>query len=460
MLIFQQNRKKYFMKFRIFQNKYLKMFINFRSGLVFLSLLFFYSPIEAQPSSSLVSQIRKDHSLNQVKQMAEDLVRTGFNAGSGYGEVWIRDFNTFIELSCKVMPRDSIKDRLRVFFQMQGDDGNIIDGYIPIAKAGVGYDYIYSKNAPAFAGHKNTVETDQETSLIQAVYKYVKSTGDTKFLSEIIDRKTVESRMADALQFLMNKRFSTKYGLIYGATTVDWGDVQPETPWGVVLDSSSHLAIDIYDNAMLVISLNNYIELFPRQNKWIRLREKIRKNIRKYLWDEKNQKFIPHIYLNGSPFPASLPAGRQGFDENKINYHGGTIVGIEAGLLSKKEILAVNEQMLQNVKSSGAMSIGLTVYPPYPAEFFKNKGMYPYGYQNGGDWTWFGARMITELARNGFAEEAYKEIRPMIDRVIKNKGFFEWYTVDGKPAGSANFRGSAGVLYSAIEDLQKACNCK
>ncbi len=401
----------------------------------------------SQSLTAIKSEILKDSSLNRVKSMAAGLIKTGFNAGSGYGEVWIRDFNTFIELSCKVMPRDSIKERLRVFFQMQGDDGNIVDGYIPKKKAGVGYDYIYSKNAPDFAGHKNTVETDQETSLIQAVYKYVKATNDQDFLNENIDGKSVHSRLSDALDFLINKRYSPKYGLIYGATTVDWGDVQPETNWGVVLDSSSHLAIDIYDNAMLMIALNNYIELFPKSDRWKEVRHKIQTNIRKYLWDEKRQKFIPHIYLNGSPFPAS-------FDENKINYHGGTTVAIEAGLLNKKEIQNVNEQMLRDVKLSGAMSIGLTIYPPYPEGYFKNKGMYPYGYQNGGDWTWFGARTITQLAKYEFLKEAYEEIKPMIDRVIKNNGFYEWYTVDGKPAGSANFRGSAGVLYTAIITLQ------
>ena len=401
----------------------------------------------SQSHTGIKSEILKDSSLNRVKSMAAGLIETGFNAGSGYGEVWIRDFNTFIELSCKLMPRDSIKDRLRVFFQMQGDDGNIVDGYIPKKKADVGYNYIYSKNAPDFAGHKNTVETDQETSLIQAVYKYVTATKDYNFLNENIDGKSVQSRLSDALEFLMNKRYSPEYGLIYGATTVDWGDVQPETNWGVVLDSTSHLAIDIYDNAMLVIALNNYIELFPGSKRWEDVRDKIRANIRKYLWDEKGQKFIPHIYLNGSPFPAS-------FDENKINYHGGTTVAIKAGLLNKKEIQEVNEQMLRDVKLSGAMSIGLTIYPPYPEGYFQNKGMYPYGYQNGGDWTWFGARTITQLAKYGFLKEAYDEIKPMIDRVIKNNGFYEWYTVDGKPAGSGSFRGSAGVLYTAIITLQ------
>ena len=52
--------------------------------------------------------------------MAADLLKTGFNAGNSYGEVWIRDFNTFIQLSCKVMPKDSIKKRLRGFFSNAG----------------------------------------------------------------------------------------------------------------------------------------------------------------------------------------------------------------------------------------------------------------------------------------------------------------------------------------------------
>src|SRR5699024_1903758 len=285
----------------------------------------------SQQNKALAEKILADPSLQKVKTMAEGLVKTGFNAGNSYGEVWIRDFNTFITLSCKIMPADSVKKRLRVFFQMQGKDGNIIDGYIPKSKANGGYDYIYSKNAPQFSGHKNTVETDQETSLIQAVYKYIKATKDTAFLSEVIAGKTIDERMSDALQFLMTKRYAPKYGLIYGATTVDWGDVQPETPWGVRMDSSSHLAIDIYDNAMLVIALNDYLELLPQNSHWEKIRTQIEKNIHKYLWDKKNQKFIPHIYLNDSPFPAF-------FDENKIDYHGGTAIAIEAGLLNKKEI--------------------------------------------------------------------------------------------------------------------------
>jgi glycogen debranching enzyme len=384
-----------------------------------------------------------------VKGKALEVVKSGFNAGDGYGEVWIRDYNTFIELSAEVYEAEVLRENLLVFFRMQGDDGNIIDGFIPKEKVtGVGYDYIYSDWEPRYAGHKNTVETDQESSLVQAVYKYIKASGDSSLLSEKVAEITVADRLGQALDFLMNHRLDEKYGLLWGATTADWGDVQPEHDWGVFLTDSTHYAIDIYDNAMFLIALDNYMELVPqKKEKWQPVRNQIAGNCRKYLWDETNQKFIPHLYLNGSPFPND-------FNENEIFYHGGTAVSIEAGLLSKEEIKISLEKIVANVKASGAGSIGLTMYPPYPEGFFKNKSMYPYGYQNGGDWTWFGGRMIQQLIKNGFVEEAYREMLPMVKRVKENNGFFEWYTVDNKPNGSGTFRGSAGVLYKAIQQFE------
>ena len=63
--------------------------------------------------------------------------------------------------------------------------------------------------------------------------------------------------------------------------------------------------------------------------------------------------------------------------------------------------------------------------------------MVPYGYQNGGDWTWFGARMIQQLVINGFVQEAYEQLLPMTDRVVRDNGFFEWYSLDNKPIEAA-----------------------
>ncbi len=399
--------------------------------------------------------ILEDSTYLKVKEMAKEIVKTGFNAGDGYQEVWIRDYNTFITLATEVQPQEQIKKNLLAFFELQADDGNIADGFVTKESLkGKSSDYysITSTLAPELAAHKNTVETDQESSLIQAVYKYIQATQDTDFLNLKVGNQSIEQRMDMAMQFLMEHRFDKSHGLLWGATTVDWGDVQPEHDWGVHLDSSSHLAIDIYDNAMFLIALDNLMELFPsKKNKWQSIRNEIATNTMKHLWDEKNQKFIPHIYLKGSPFPAD-------FDENKIYYHGGTAIAIEANLLSKEQIKTSLNKMISNVKESGAATIGLTVYPTYPAGYFKNKGMYPYGYQNGGDWTWFGGRMIQQLVKNGFRKDAIEQLKPMVDRVVKNNGFYEWYTKDNKPEGSGTFRGEAGVLYDAILLLEKTGN--
>jgi len=404
-------------------------------------------------NKELKLKIKNNPDIEFVKTKALEIVKTGFNAGDGYGEVWIRDYNTFIELSGKVYDKQTLKENLLVFFRMQGEDGNIIDGFIPREKAvssEVGYDYIFSELEPRYAGHKNTVETDQESSLVQAVYKYLSLSGDKEFLNEMIGGKTIASRLEGSLLFLINRRFNDQYGLLWGATTADWGDVQPEHDWGVFLTDDTHYSIDIYDNAMFLIAIANFVDMASQYGqRWKQISDSIRYNCRKHLWDQQNSKFIPHIYLNGSPFP-------EGFRENEIYYHGGTAVAIEADLLTPEEIKISLGKMIANVKASGAGSIGLTMYPPYPEGFFKNKGMYPYGYQNGGDWTWFGGRMIQQLIRSGMLNEAYEQLAPMLERVRVNNGFYEWYTVDNKPKGSGTFRGEAGVLYKAIIMLEEA----
>jgi hypothetical protein len=98
---------------------------------------------------------------------------------------------------------------------------------------------------------------------VQAVYKYIQLTGDKSILEEKIDTKTVLQRLDWAMDYLMKEKFNKRYGLIIGATTADWGDVQPEHGWGVDIDSNTHFAIDIYDNAMFIVALDNLIAMAP-----------------------------------------------------------------------------------------------------------------------------------------------------------------------------------------------------
>lgn len=417
-------------------------------GLMLMGSVAFLSCTTTTPQQQLAETILNDTTLHQVDSMARSIISQGFNAGSGYSQIWARDMNTFIEVACEETNQTDIRNAILLFFALQQPNDEMIDGYV-LKPDFTWYDNhpYYADAAPDHVGFKNTVETDQESSLIQIVGKYIRKTGDTSILREDVAGRTVLERMDDMVDYLMRERYSEQYGLLFGAMTADWGDVQPNDDFGCDMNELSSRAIDVYDNAMFLIALDYLQEMTDDASllkKWKGIREQIAQHVRKHLWDAERKKFIPHLYIDPSPIPA-------GFDENQIHYHGGTAVAIEAGLLSKEEIAVVNAQMLENVRFSGMPSIGLTLYPTYPEGFFRGGMAKPYVYQNGGDWTWFGGRMIQQLVANGFVEEAYDEIRPMIDRVIKNQGFFEWYGMGGVPSGSGHFKGSAGVLAKAIE---------
>lgn len=402
-------------------------------------------------SPDLAGRILADKNLGRALDLAKETLRDGFNAGSAYPEVWIRDLNTFIELHVDLFGADAAREALLNFLRLQAPDGDVPDGYVPADKGHSGYFYRLSPLAPGLKAHKNTVETDQETSLVQAVRKFVDRTNSLRILEEKVGDLKVWQRLRNALEYLYRYRFCPA-GLIWGATTADWGDVQPEHAWGVAIDENTHRAVDVYDNAMLAIAIRDYLELVkarPAEAKvWEPRLKALEAAVRRHLWDARRNKFIPHLYLEeGSPFPP-------GFDENAVYYHGGTIVAIEAGLLTREETLAACRTMAANMRAAKAASIGLTLHPPYPAGFFRNPAMAePHSYQNGGDWTWFGARIVRPLLRLGLVEEAYAALKPMTDRAVRDGGYHEWHSLDNKPQGASGYKGAAGVVGAAVQEI-------
>jgi hypothetical protein len=302
---------------------------------------------------------------------------------------------------------------------------------------------------------KNTVETDQETSLVQAFHQYIRKTNDSNVLKEVINGKTVLERLEFCLNYLLNFKFSDQHKLLFGGTTIDWGDVQPEDIPGTIFNNKTHPAIDIYDNAMFSIAVTNFLQFVEKDPvkhaKWKSILTEWQDNIRSVLWDEPRQKYKPHVYLDrGSPFPS-------GFREELIYYHGGTAVACQAGLLTPSQILRSYHDMQRNVRlAGGKITIGLSVYPPYPEGFFANPLVRSeYSYQNAGDWSWFGGRMVQCLLEHGFIEEAITALNPMVNRVIAVQDYYEWWTRDNKPAGSNQYHGSAGVIGKAIVLLKQ-----
>jgi len=67
-------------------------------------------------------------------------------------------------------------------------------------------------------------------------------------------------RLDNAINYLLTYKYDNTYNLIFGGTTVDWGDVQhggSSSFW----DPYTYPSIDIYDNAMFVLSLNYYLKV-------------------------------------------------------------------------------------------------------------------------------------------------------------------------------------------------------
>jgi hypothetical protein len=52
------------------------------------------TPVKKNENMELINQIDSNAYFPYVKEKALEVVKTGFNAGDGYGEVWIRDYNT------------------------------------------------------------------------------------------------------------------------------------------------------------------------------------------------------------------------------------------------------------------------------------------------------------------------------------------------------------------------------
>lgn len=431
--------------------KIIKFFV---SVLVLAAIMIGCSETKKPQNSDLAKTILADKRLDSVFKMAKNTLnpKNGqFKAGSNYPETWIRDFATFVEVALEVNSNEMIKERLLLFFDFQGEDGNIVDGYTEIDTE-AGYDYIYSETAPDYKAHKNTVETDQESSLILGISRYIKATGDKDILFEEVNGKTVLERCELALKFLKENMFSEKFGLLYGATTIDWTDVQPESPWGVFITEDTHWCVDVYDNAIYLLAINEYLEWVKDDkesfNFWNNEKQAIIRNVREHLWDETNQKFLPHVYLEDSPFT--------GFDEDEIFYLGGTVYAIMAGILNESEIEASFDRMLEIKEVTGSMTLAVINYPPYPKGSFLNPGVDPYVYVNTADWTWWGGRTIEAMIKTGHLDLAYQEISPFLDRVIANDGFYEWYSVkDHQPHGSNTFLGAAGALGKAIKLMKE-----
>jgi glycogen debranching enzyme len=184
------------------------------------------------------------------------------------------------------------------------------------------------------------------------------------------------------------------------------------------------------------------LERPDRAEFWRKKAAALRENANRRLWQEDKGFYRVHIHLE--PWPHD-------FDEDNMFPMGGNAQAVISGLADPNQARRIIEQALRRQKEYGVSTISGVLLPPYPSGFFKHPAMDdPFEYQNGGQWDWFGGRLVLAMFENGFSRTAREKLIEIIRKNVANGGLFEWDTREGAGRGSDYYAGSAGSLARAL----------
>ncbi|MBD3413550.1 MAG: hypothetical protein GF421_03845, partial [Candidatus Aminicenantes bacterium] len=190
---------------------------------------FFHSTLE--PINQVYKLIRITLEENTVRLEGQSGSVFGFSAGTDYPQIWLRDANTIIPASRYFYDTPFLASWLEEHLFHQMPNGSV-------------YDWIDSQGKM----DKNTTETDQETSAVQAAYQ-VFQILDPDWLEREIQGQSILERLERALEYVLRNRFDETLGLLKGAHTADWGDVDmvDEGQDAIYADERTIWTADIYD---------------------------------------------------------------------------------------------------------------------------------------------------------------------------------------------------------------------
>jgi hypothetical protein len=161
----------------------------------------------------------------------------------------------------------------------------------------------------------------------------------------------------------------------------------------------------------------------------------------RHLWQETRGFYRMHVPIGATTLP----------DDSSTFAMGGNATAILSGITDEgqaRRILAVAEARRRRF---GVSTIAGTLLPPYRAGLFAHPAMRePWTYQNGGQWDWFGARLVLAAFEHGQGAMARRWLGELARKAQRNGGLYEWHTREGEGRGSGTYAGSAGVLAAAV----------
>lgn len=380
----------------------------------------------------------------------------GFGAGEIYPQVWLRDSATLIPLARYTHGREYLISWIEEHLAHQSPTGELFD-WIAAGPAPEFKDNaprvreVFRAGGVVVSADRNTSETDQESSAVDAAAQVVAITGDSAWLSRRLRGRTVLQRLDQALRFVQARYLDAATGLVTSAFTADWGDVSPVYGDQRVIyrDDRTPVVVGVYTNSLFYRAARALAGLHRRAGqrtaaaRWDRDADRVRAAMQRHLWQEERGFFRMHVPVAG---PAPPP-----IDDSNFFGLGGNALALLYGVADERQVARVAEVAERRQRSSGIATIAGVLVPPYPRGVFRHPILSePFTYQNGGQWDWFAGRFLLAEFERGEAERARAQLRAVAARVVRSRGLYEWVTRHGQGRGSARYAGSAGALGAAL----------
>ena len=281
----------------------------------------------------------------------------GFAPGKDYPQIWLRDASTIVSASRYFYEAPWLTSWLEEHLRLQKDDGSL-------------WDWIDSRGETS----KNTTETDQEASAVQAAYQIYHILGEA-WLRKSIAGKPIATRLDAALRYVLDHRMDENTGLIFGAHTADWGDVDfiDADDKSVTVDERTHWTVDIYDQSMVYdacIKLSRMLQSLKetaRSQQWEDTAAALRSRTQQLLWQEGRGFFAVHHHLDGL---------EHDFDEDDIFAMGGNVQAMLSGMADSLQAHRIIEAALNRQSTFGMSTVSGTLLPPYPKGAFAHPRAY------------------------------------------------------------------------------------
>jgi hypothetical protein len=403
--------------------------------------------------SATAATIPHNFSQGEAIFQLENEVIHGFRPGKDYLEMYARDIAWGMETAQYYYSDVYLREPIEAFLRRQYTaETRSLDGDFGVL-AGEGA--LPGIITPEGGSNKQTITSDEETSLIHTTYLYYRMTANVAWLKQPVDGQLIIDRLNLAGDWLYTQRLDAELGLLWRGHTTDWGDVKFEasTNYTDYDPGQDHKTVSIYDQAMAYMAwselaeMNTAVGTTARAALWRERAEALKEQTNARLWQPDRGFYLTHLHI--SPLDHD-------FDESAMVSISNALA-IYAGLTDFEQSQAILDNLEQARREAGADKPGLSIYPYYPNQwpdlFFDYLGMGYGNYQNGGVWDWWGGVQIKTEFHEGFAEQGTAHLLQVANDWREHPGnILEWQSTTDpeRHEGSHYYSAAAGTMGSAI----------